>query len=138
MKDFQHEQLFTELTPEFEATAFTELNDEVAATCCGGVAYSGSDDPDVILYVDGGLEGDRLNVNASVKDGLNLKDQKRRVFGNFDNNVSSFVIRKGKWDFYADADSKGKYNSKPLGPGTYYSLPGNISNDSLSSLKRVG
>jgi hypothetical protein len=131
MKDNQNEQLFTELTAESEAPAFTELDDEVAATCSGGVAYTGSHDPDVILYVHGGIAGDSLKVNASLNDGLNLGK-------NFNDKVSSFVILKGKWNFYADAGFKGIYNSKPLGPGTYSSLPKGFSNDQLSSLKRVG
>jgi hypothetical protein len=132
MKDNQHEELFTELTAESEVPAFTELDDEVAATCSGGVSYTGSNDPDVILYIDGGLEGDKLKVNASIGDGLELLGRK------FNNKVSSFTILKGKWNFYADADFKGIYNSKPLGRGIYESLPGGFSNDQLSSLKRVG
>jgi hypothetical protein len=131
MKDNQHEQLFTELTAEFETSIFKELDDEVAATCSGGEGYTGSDDPDVILYIDGRLKGDRLDVNASIKDGLSSLGRK------FNDKVSSFIIRKGKWAFYADAGYKGLY-SKPLGPGTYYSLPKGFSNDQLSSLKRVG
>ncbi|PHM05652.1 beta/gamma crystallin-related protein [Nostoc sp. 'Peltigera malacea cyanobiont' DB3992] len=140
MKDNQHEQLFTELTTEFEALAFNELDDELAATCSGGVAYTGSNDPDVILYVDGNLKGDRLDVNASLNDGLKNLSKYRRNLGtnNFNDEISSFIIRKGKWNFYADPNYKGRYNSKPLGPGTYYSLPGNFANDSLTSLKRVG
>ena len=109
-----------------------ELDDEVAATCSGGVAYTGSNDPDVILYIDGGLAGSSLKVNASLNDGLKNLGKK------FNDKVSSFIIRKGKWNFYADADYYGRYNSKPFGPGIYYSLPGSIKNDSLSSLKRVG
>jgi len=133
MKDNQHEQLFTELTAEFETSIFKELDDEVAATCSGGVAYTGSHNPDVILYVHGGIAGNSLKVNASINDGLNNLEK-----FNFNDKVSSFIILKGKWNFYADAGFKGIYNSKPLGPGTYSSLPTGFSNDQLSSLKRVG
>lgn len=120
---------------QIDATlALIELDDEVAATCSGGVAYTGSNDPDVLLYVDGGLKGDRLDVNASLHDGLkNLNRYGRNLFDNFNDEVSSFVIRKGKWNFYADPNYKGLYNKKPLGPGTYYSLPGSFNNDELGS-----
>lgn len=140
MKGNQSEQLFTELTIEFETSILKELDDEIAATCSGGVAYTGSNDPDVILFVDGGLKGDRLNVNASLNDGLrNLSDHRRNLgFSNFNDEISSFIIRKGKWNFYADSRYRGRYGSRSFGPGTYYSLPSSFANDSLTSLKRVG
>jgi hypothetical protein len=121
MKDNQHEQLFT------------ELDDEVAATCSGGVAYTGGPDPDVILYTHGGTNGVPLKVNASINDGLiDLGEN------SFNDRVSSFIILRGRWNFYADAGFRGRYNSRPLRAGTYSSLPRGFSNDQLSSLKRVG
>jgi hypothetical protein len=124
-----------------EILAIKELDDEVAATCSGGEGYTGSSDPDVILYQDEhfvpGWTGTRsLKVNAKIKDGLsNLRDHSP----NLNDRTSSFEIKRGLWNFYADKDYKGLYNNQPLGPGRYSTLAGTgISNDQLSSLYRVG
>ncbi|MEH1840730.1 MAG: beta/gamma crystallin-related protein [Nostoc sp.] len=117
-----------------------ELDDKVAANCSGGEGYTGSNNPDVVLFVDGGFKGDSLKVNAKNNDGLrNLSKYRRNLgFNNFNDEISSFIIYKGKWNFYADPGYNGLYNSKPLGPGEYSSLPKGFYNDSLTSLKRVG
>lgn len=116
MKD---NQLFTELTAEFEAPAFTELDDEVAATCSGGA---------VTLYENGnfnrGDDGRVRVINGSI---ANL--------GSFNDLTSSFKISSGRWTFYADE----QYN-QPLftrGPGEYPVVP-NGTNDRISSIRKVG
>ncbi|MCC5616264.1 beta/gamma crystallin family protein [Nostoc sp. CHAB 5836] len=116
----------------FEAIpAIKELDDEDAATYSGGVAFTGSNDPDVILYRDGGFAGGNpLAVNASLNDGI------RYVGDNFNDITSSIVIIRGVWRFYTDANFGAFQNT--LGPGLYSNLPGGISNDSISSLRRVG
>ncbi|MEH2290091.1 beta/gamma crystallin-related protein [Nostoc sp.] len=115
----------------FEAiSGIKELNDEDAAICSGGVAYTGSNDPDVILYRDvqfGG--GNPLGVNASPGDGLTY------VGDDFNDITSSLVIIRGKWQFYRDADFTTFQTT--LGPGIYAVPPKGIANDSLSSLYRV-
>ncbi|MEH2165228.1 MAG: beta/gamma crystallin-related protein [Nostoc sp.] len=116
---------------ELSFSAVKELNDKVAATCSGGVAYTGSNDPDVILYRDGGFGGSNpLAVNASIGDGLNY------VGDDFNDLTSSIAIIRGTWNFYVDA-GYGNYQTT-LGPGLYSSLPQGIANDSLSSLYRAG
>lgn len=117
----------------FEAiSTIIELNDEDAATCSGGVAYTGSNDPDIILYRDAGFGGGNpLAVNASINDGINY------VGDNFNDVTSSFVIVRGTWQFYRDANY-GVYQNT-LGPGLYsYVANSGIPNDSISSLYRVG
>ena len=113
-------------------SAIKELDDAVAATCSGGEGYTGSGDPDVILYRDGGFNGGNpLRVNASINDGLSY------VGNDLNDKTSSLVIIRGKWNFYADGNYGGYYNT--LGPGLYSSLNGTgIANDKLSSLYRVG
>ena len=115
----------------FEAIpGIIELDDEHAATCSGGVAYTGSNDPDVILYRDGGFGGGNpLAVNASGGDGLNY------VGDDFNDLTSSFVIIRGRWNFYRDGSFEVYQGT--FGPGVYSSLPGGIPNDSISSLRRV-
>ncbi|MEH2046064.1 beta/gamma crystallin-related protein [Nostoc sp.] len=116
----------------FEAiSSIKELNDEVAATCSGGVAYTGSNDPDVILYRDINFGGSNpLNVNASVNDGVAY------VGDNFNDLTSSIAIIRGRWNFYRDAGF-GVYQTT-LGPGLYSFVPNSgIPNDSISSLYRV-
>ncbi|MEH2361747.1 beta/gamma crystallin-related protein [Nostoc sp.] len=115
----------------FEAiSTIIELNDEDAATCSGG-AYTGSNDPDIILYRDGGFGGGNpLAVNASIGDGVN------NVGPDFNDVTSSFVIIRGTWQFYKDENYRGYEGS--YGPGVYSSLPGGIVNDDITSLYRAG
>ena len=127
--------------PEFSDIAVKELNDEVAANCSGGIVSDRGPNPDIVLYTDGGLTGNALRINATTGDGpTNLAGYSYGALGlsSYNDKVSSFVILNGKWNFYADANYKGLYNTKPLGPGSYPNLPAGFANDSLSSLKRVG
>jgi Beta/Gamma crystallin len=121
MKDNQHEQLFTELTAEFEAPAFQELDDEVAATCSGGVAY---------LYQDAGFQGRRLQF-------FNGETDLRKWA--FNDKTSSLIISGNeRWRFYRDINFQGP--SVTLGRGTYSLARLNqlgIPNDSISSLRRI-
>ncbi len=115
--------------------AIKELDDEVAATCSGGVHYPGSNDPDVILFSDSNARGRTLRLNASGGDGFsNLRDTNL----NFNDVTSSISIIRGTWTFYKDAG----YNNPEdtLGPGQY-TVGGNfgkLQNDSISSLLRIG
>ncbi|WP_375473234.1 beta/gamma crystallin-related protein [uncultured Nostoc sp.] len=114
----------------FEAiSSIKELNDEDAATCSGGVAYTGSTNPDVILYRDVDFNNTNLPVNASVGDGIAY------VGDDFNDVTSSIAIIRGTWAFYRDADFT-TYQTT-LGPGLYSIPPSGIANDSLSSLLRI-
>jgi Beta/Gamma crystallin len=121
MKDNQHQQMFTELTAEFEAPAFQELDDEVAATCSGGVAY---------LYHDAGFQGRRLQF---------FNGENNLGKWNFNDKTSSLVISGNeRWRFYRDINFQGP--SVTLGRGAYSLARLNqlgIPNDSISSLRRV-
>ncbi len=122
MKDNQNEQLFTELTAESEAPAFTELDDEVAASCSGGVVY---------LYQDAGFQGRRVQF-------FNGEDDLRRW--DFNDKTSSLkIVGNERWTFYRHINREGP--AVTLGPGEYSLYRLNqlgIPNDSISSLKRVG
>ncbi|BAZ23050.1 hypothetical protein NIES4073_39380 [Kalymmatonema gypsitolerans NIES-4073] len=119
---------------QLNLSAVKEINDEVAATCSGGVARINDPDPDVTLYADGQLRGGSLRVNASVGDGIpNIGTN-----GSFNDRTSSLVIHRGQWEFFADSGYRGRY-SRVLGPGLYRSLDATqISNDQLTGLRRVG
>jgi hypothetical protein len=137
MKNNQHEQLFTELTAEFEATpAFHELDDEVAATCSGGRIFFGGADPDVILFEDSQYRGRALRVNATSGDGdSNLTDQ------GFNDKTSSIKVIRGTWQIYEHANYTGRTTT--LRPGDYYTppfgrRPNIVPNDSLTGIRRVG
>lgn len=115
-------------------TAVKELNDEVAATCSGGVFYKGSGNPDVIFYRDINFNGGELRLNASTGDGdPNIGLDKGRSTG-FNDQTSSIRILRGRWNFFADAGFKGQ-STGILGPGNYY-LGAN--NDKITSAFRVG
>ena len=123
----QHEQLFTELTAEFEAPAFQELDDEVAATCSGGY---------VALYENGPLRGPILYFWGPI--GSGSRDLRTAVGGNFNDKTSSIVISAGeRWQFFEHIGHRGR--SVTLGPGSYPVLPRDTGfpNDWVSSLKRV-
>jgi hypothetical protein len=122
MKDNQHEQLFTELLAEFETSAFTELDDEIAANCSGGVAY---------LYQHDNFQGRRLQFFDRESD---LRDW------NFNDQTSSIKIEGSeKWTFYKDIQYKTNPVTLASGSYTLKDLQAKgIPNDSISSLKRVG
>jgi hypothetical protein len=115
MKDNQHEQLFTELTAEFEARAFTELDDEVAAAIQGG--------SDLEVY-----------RHANQKDWLGgFNFGKDKLSSNADNQISSIKVNAGRWAFF----DKSNY----LGASWTVSKPGNYNvpewfNDRTTSLRR--
>jgi hypothetical protein len=121
MKDNQHEQLFTELTAEFEATpAFQKLDDEVAATCSGGAA---------ILYEHDGFLGD----TATFYEGSDWLGN-----WNFNDKTSSIKITGNQsWVFYPHINTTG--TPITLRPGEYnlsQLQARGIQNDSISSLRR--
>jgi hypothetical protein len=121
MKDNQHEQLCTELTYEFETSTFTELDDEIAANCSGGVVH---------LYQDDNFQGRRLQF-------FNEENDLRKW--NFNDKTSSLTIQGDElWTFYRDINFGGP--SVTLGSGTYTLSDlkqEGIPNDSISSLRRL-
>ena len=128
MKDNQHEQLFTELTAEFEAPAFKEVDDEVAATCSGGY---------VELYENGPFAPGRvLGFSGPIVSGD--RDLRTTIAGDFNDKTSSIFISAGeRWQFFQDIGYRGR--SVTLGPGSYPVLPRDTGfpNDWVSSLRRV-
>lgn len=116
MKDNQHE-----LTAKFEAPAFTELNDEAAAAIQGGANLE--------LYDTNDFKGLLGSFNHGGKPRLIHNDQ-----------ISSIIVRKGKWRLYEHADYKGfakTYGRKNiLFPGKYV-LPPEL-NNKVSSFLQVG
>lgn len=55
---------------------------------------------------------------------------------NFNDRVSSVIVRSGRWEFCSDADFRGQ--CVVLGPGRYPNLRGMNLNDALSSLRPAG
>ncbi|KAB8330653.1 beta/gamma crystallin family protein [Scytonema tolypothrichoides VB-61278] len=113
MKDNQHEQLFT------------ELDNEVAATCSGGY---------VDLYENGPFAPGRV---ATVFAPVGFGDRDLRN-SNFNDKTSSIFISAGeRWEFFRDINYQGP--SRILGPGSYPVLPRDTGfpNDWVSSLRRV-
>ncbi|GAB1541210.1 hypothetical protein NUACC21_38800 [Scytonema sp. NUACC21] len=106
MNNNQHEQL----TAEFEVPAFHELDDEVAATCSGGVQrdiYFGGDDPDVILYDSPNLltSGATLHINAKALGGDDNLDN-AAIGSGWNNRTSSIRVIRGEWLIYENGDQK--------------------------------
>lgn len=125
MKDNQHEQLFTELTG---IAGVQELDNEAAAAIQGGDALE--------LYKDTGVFG------ASGLLGSFNTGGKRRLSSNANDQISSIVIRDGRWRFYENENYGGA--SLEFGPGRYdlplYVLrfnPPTSWNDQISSFKRI-
>jgi hypothetical protein len=116
MKDNQHEQLFTELTAEFEVPVFTELDDETGAAIQGGANLE--------LYD---------NSNFTQLLGSFNSGGKRRLIAN--DQISSIIIKDGQWRFYEHANYKG--GAYTLGKGSYVLGPNNL-NNKISSFQQVG
>jgi len=133
MKD---NQLFTELTAEFEAPAFTELDDKVAATCSGGKITFGGSNPDVLLFEDKNFGGDVLKINANVGSGDGNLDNS--PFGSgWNNKTSSIKILRGKWQIYQKDDYEGP--SKTLKVGEYLNASAfGLADNSLTGIRRIG
>ncbi len=139
MKDKQQEQLFTELTAEFEATpAFQELDDEVAATCSGGQIYFGGSNPDVILFEDTQYRGKALRINATSGAGDdNLDNEFAGIGTDFNDKTSSIKVIRGTWQIYTGDNYTG--TTKTLRPGDYYTPQAfGLPNDSMTGIRRVG
>ncbi|MEC4884052.1 MAG: hypothetical protein SAL70_22390 [Scytonema sp. PMC 1070.18] len=123
MKYNQHEQLFTELIAEFEAPAFTELDDETGAAIEGGANLELYDTDDFKQLLG--------SFNSGGKPRLIHNDQ-----------ISSIIVREGQWRLYADANYKGyaqTYGPDQVfiftTPGKYVLPPG--LNNKVSSFQRV-
>lgn len=121
MKTNQSQALFTEPSSEFEAPTFTELDDEVAATCSGGRDYA------MTLYRHNDLQGDVLGQF----DGGGL----RTMSSNANNQASSVKITEGKWRFYNFPYWNRLGGSVELGVGSWNF---NGFNDKTSSFRRIG
>lgn len=120
---------------ELSFTAVKELNDEVAASCSGGVYYKLGPNPDVIFYRGLNATGGGLRLNASPGDGdPNIGILKNGRSTNFNDQASSIVIRRGRWNFFRDSNFKGQ-STGILGPGRY-NLGAN--NNSITSALRIG
>jgi hypothetical protein len=117
---------------ELNLSAVKELNDEVAATCSGGIAYESKGDPDILLYDDTSYRGRGKGFNASIGDGhYNL------VGNGFNDITSSLKIIRGQWRLFVDKDYNGR--SIILGPGDYPNIAAKgLPDNSLSSILRTG
>lgn len=122
---------------QLNLSAVKEINDEVAATCSGGVGYLYGSDPDVILHKDPNLRGQAMGVNAATGDGIpNIGFSNGNGGGlstTFNDTVSSITIRRGSWQFFDNAGYRGDTTGR-LGPGTYWL--GHM-NDKITSALRV-
>ena len=98
----------------------SDISSEAAANCSGGVSFLGSNDPDVILYEDSGLQGPSLNANASIGDGLsNIGTNDGNGGGGINglnDKISSATIVRGQWQFFFDENFGGS-SSPVFGPG---------------------
>ncbi|MDF5732473.1 MAG: beta/gamma crystallin-related protein [Rhizonema sp. PD38] len=114
-----------------------ELNDEVAATCSGGVGFLYGSNPDVILYKDSNLQGQSIGVNAATNDGIpniGFSDGNGGGFSTtFNDQTSSIKIIRGSWQFFDDSNYRGDTTGR-LGPGTYNL---GVNNDKITSLIRL-
>ncbi len=137
MKDNQHEQLFTELTTEFEAPAFTELDDEVAATCSGGKIYFGGSDPDMILFENENFTGDSLRVNATIGDGDDNLDN-ALIGRGWNDKTSSIIIYKGRWQLFRKDGYTGPVSVRSGGSYKKWTAFGHRVDNDLTGIRRIG
>ena len=137
MKDNQHEQLFTELTGQFGATAFTELDDELAATCSGGKIYFNGPDPDVILFEDTNFGGKSLGINATTNDGDDNLDN-ALIGSGWNDRTSSIKVIRGTWQLFRNDGYKGAKSERGKGQYRDWKAFGHSVNDDLTGIRRIG
>jgi hypothetical protein len=89
-------------------------------------------DGHVILYEKAKLHGNHKHVFFQ-NNNLHSGDQGDLNLGG---KVSSLVVLKGNWAFYANPNYDGQY-PPILGPGSYRYLPAGIDNDKMTSLQQV-
>ncbi|MEH1845253.1 MAG: hypothetical protein V7L25_09700 [Nostoc sp.] len=117
--------------------AVNKVDDEVATTYSGGRVYHTANplDGDIILYKNPGFTGKALGIKATVvgQGDSNIGFTRGKLNG-FNDTISSFIIKRGKWALY-QAYKYGGY------AGMYSTsqsrLPSAIDNQ-LTSIKRVG
>lgn len=107
-----------------------DMNDRISsvrpvlATAPGG-GWGGGNGA-VALYEDAEYAGRSINSSGS----RNLQDE------GFNDQVSSIVVRSGRWEFCTDADFRGRCTT--LGPGRYRNLKDMGINDAISSFRPAG
>ncbi len=127
MKGNQHEQLLTELTAEFETSAFTQLDDEVAATCSGGLSP-------VTLYDYFNFTGSAMDVTSNDD---NLDNDWRPGKSGWNNRTSSIIVRQGVWQIYESDGYRGR--SAILRPGVYPNPASfGLADNTLTAIRRIG
>lgn len=94
---------------------------------------------ELIVYVDSGFGGLHTHIFQSTAHftQLALGGAATNVSNNWNDHVSSFVIRSGRWAFYKNEGFNFQQGAV-LGPGLYPSVESvGIDNDSISSVKLV-
>jgi Beta/Gamma crystallin len=115
MKDNQHQQMFTELTAEFEAPAFQELDNETAAAIGGGA--------NIDVYRDSNL---RVKLGS-----FNFGSARLSPAAN--DKISSVRVNAGTWRLYEHVNYQGRFVT--YRPGSH-----NVPlwfNDRTSSLRKI-
>lgn len=107
-----------------------DMNDRIssvrpAQTTPPGGSWGGGNGS-VALYEDAEYRGRAFSGSGSN----NLKDE------DFNDAVSSIVVRNGRWEFCTDADYRGRCTT--LGPGRYRNLKEQGINDQISSFRPSG
>lgn len=96
---------------------------------------------EIILYVDANFGGLHTHLFQSTADftQLALGGVGSGIGGNWNDIVSSFVIRSGVWQFFKDINFQFQQGSpQGLGPGLYAFVQDfGIDNDALSSVRLV-
>ncbi|WP_341531851.1 beta/gamma crystallin-related protein (plasmid) [Nostoc sp. UHCC 0302] len=107
-------------------SGFQELNDEVAASCNGGLAP-------VTLYNNYDFGGSKKDISSNDD---NLDNS--AIGSGWNNKTSSLIIRRGVWQIF----DKEKYNTGGryaiLGPGFYrYPSSFGLANNTLTGIRRL-
>ena len=121
-----------------------DIDTETAANYSGGVSLAGASekrggalvgggDPDLIVYLDANEGWLGLTINSATGKGI---DDLGNAASVFNDRISSFTIRRGRWRFYENSTYRGIAGRRSYGPGVYNVTP--RFNDSISSLRRVG
>ncbi|MGL5076184.1 MAG: beta/gamma crystallin-related protein [Waterburya sp.] len=111
-----------------------DISPETAADYSGGAGLVFDGTGDIVLHKDAGQQGAPLGVvDAEIGEDVGISAFADGRSTGFNDQVSSFTVNEGTWQFFTEAGLEG--NSGFLNPGTVGDFGEN--NDAITSIVRI-
>ncbi|MEO0014538.1 MAG: hypothetical protein RLZZ535_2927 [Cyanobacteriota bacterium] len=115
-----------------------DISPESAANYSGGADFvlgSTEDFANVVLHKDPNAQGQKLGINSSGGETINIGLFPGGSETTFNDTVSSITVNEGGWQFFTDDGGRGD-TTGALVAGFTYNLGAN--DDAITSIRRVG